>query len=513
MTNGNNTYATITPPNRTRSKSASTNTSKGLVTGKETDAAVKVKQKLKLDSRLEPIRDRIESQPQAIQDTLGDTAVAMLLATRKLRERRAGLVNMTRNVTSYPRSCNLKAKLAFPQDMKEDPQTQENVKVWDDYIQKTKDEMKKQVLKQGERTVEFLTEKRLDLFQTRVLTIAEGYFTWFAELEGLNEPPTLSNQAYGAVSIYCYFNSIGPGDRIFSYLFEEQDSLLKAFKLKYLTTASGTPLFSVAQLQDLTMILPNDFAPGSPLRLDADDPQNPREDDDERTITQGSQGAAAAPAIVAPPTPLPRDLGNVIYKVKDRLYDLIPILFVGLAESVETTQREQIANAKLEASLKTNKALDMAKIIDADMASQSIVAPENMTHLVNSLVDKRIETKGLQARKQLTKDAVKEARKKSLGGARVAKTPPSKQGNGGKRKGILRNVSFGSTPQPAKRAKKQNTRNPEADYEQLQQQRKTHNPYRTSSPSGRGFSPGRGRGHGRGRGASNRGRGRGRGRF
>ena len=53
----------------------------------------------------------------------------------------------------------------------------------------------------------------------------------------------------------------------------------------------------------------------------------------------------------------------------------------------------------------------MAKIIDADMAAQSIVAPENMTHLVNALVDKRFDTKGKQAQKQLTKDAVKEAQK------------------------------------------------------------------------------------------------------
>jgi len=317
------------------------------------------------------------------------------------------------------------------------------VKVWDDYIQKTKDEMKKQVLKQGERTVDFLTEKGLALLQDKVLTIAEGYFTWFAELEGLDTPPpTLSNQAYGAVSIYCYFNSISPSDRIFSYLFEEQDSLLKAFKLKYLTTTSGTPLFSAAQLQDLTMILPNDFAPGLPLRLDADNPQN-QQGDDNHTITQGSQGAAAAPPAAAPPTPIPRDLGNIIYKVKDQLYNLIPILFVGLAESVRTNQREQTTNAKLEASLKTNKALDMAKIIKADVAAQSIMAPENMTHLVNSLVDKQFDMKGRQAQKQLTKDAVKEAQKKSLGGARVAKTPPGKHGNGGKQKGILRNASFG----------------------------------------------------------------------
>ena len=100
----------------------------------------------------------IESQPTAIQDTLGDTAVAMLLATRKLRERRAGLVNLTRNVETYLRSCNLKAKLSYPQEMKDDPQTKDNEKVWDDYILKMKTEMKKQVLKQNERIVEYLEE-------------------------------------------------------------------------------------------------------------------------------------------------------------------------------------------------------------------------------------------------------------------------------------------------------------------------------------------------------------------
>jgi hypothetical protein len=55
------------------------------------------------------------------------------------------------------------------------------------------------------------------------------------------------------------------------------------------------------------------------------------------------------------------------------------------------------ANAKLEAVLKNKKALKMAKILDANMAAQSIVAPENMKHLMHSLVDQCIEMKGKQA--------------------------------------------------------------------------------------------------------------------
>jgi hypothetical protein len=95
----------------------------------------------------------------------------------------------------------------------------------------------------------------------------------------------------------------------------------------------------------------------------------------------------------------------------------------------------------------------MANILGNDMASQPIVAPENMATLVNSLVDKQIETKGKQAQKKLTQEAVKDARKKSLGEATVAKTPPGKHGNGSKRKNSFKTVSFGSTTPPTKQAK------------------------------------------------------------
>jgi hypothetical protein len=510
MTNGSNNTATITPQHSSASKSAP-KTSEGTHTGKGSDS--RIKKRLKLDSRLEPIRETIESQPIAIQDTLGDTAVAMLLATRKLRERRAGLVNMTRNVTAYPRSCNLKAKLAFPQEMKDDPQTQENATAWDSLILKTKDEMKRQVLKQNERIVEFLQEKRLALFHEKVLTIAEGYFTWFSELHGLETPPTLSHRAYGAASLYCFFNCIGPGDSIFGYLGSEQEALLSAFKKEFLTTTAGNALFTEKQLQDITMLLPDDYEPGTSRRLDSGSPNREiRDADPDQTMTANSQGAPTVTTTPVP-TPLPSDLEHVIYLVRTRIDLLVPKLFVELTTYVETSQRELTANAKLEATLSNKKALDIAKILDDDMASQPIVAPENMATLVNSLVDKRIETKGKLAQKKLTQEAVKDARKKSLGGAPVAKTPPGKHGNGGKRKSSLKAVSFGSTPPQTKRAKKFNTQHPQADYEQIRSQRHSPNPYRASSPSGRGFNPGRGRGRGRGRGASNRGRGRGRGRF
>jgi hypothetical protein len=120
------------------------------------------------------------------------------------------------------------------------------------------------------------------------------------------------------------------------------------------------------------------------------------------TVTQQTQGEQARTETETPaPTPLPRDLEHVIYKVKDTIYDLVPALFVDLVTStVETSQRELTANAKLEAALKNKKALGMAKIIEEDMAAQTIVALENMKTLVNSLVDLRmIKTKGKLAQK------------------------------------------------------------------------------------------------------------------
>jgi hypothetical protein len=74
--------------------------------------------------------------------------------------------------------------------------------------------------------------------------------------------------------------------------------------------------------------------------------------------------------------------------VQTRINFLVPKLFVDLTTSVKTSQRELTVNAKLKATLANKKALDMAKILDNDMASQPIVAPDNMPTLVNLLVDK-----------------------------------------------------------------------------------------------------------------------------
>ena len=85
----------------------------------------------------------------------------MLIITRKLHEKQAGLVNLTTNKALYCCSCNLKMKLSCPNKMKDAEITLENSKKWDKSIQLIKDEKKKQVVLPGERTLEFMQEKQI----------------------------------------------------------------------------------------------------------------------------------------------------------------------------------------------------------------------------------------------------------------------------------------------------------------------------------------------------------------
>ena len=211
-----------------------------------------------------------------------------------------------------------------------------------------------------------------------------------------------------------------------------------------------------------------------------------------------------------------------MYKVKEKLHDLIPELFLDLVLNVEMGQRELQANAKLEAALKKKKTLDLAKALEEDQAAQNVVAPENMKDLVNSLVDKRVDPQSRQKSKELLKAALKEARKKSTGGVKAANTSPGKHGHGGTQKGNSKQASSVKNKPPPKRAKKQNTTHPERDYREWERQQQNPNLYATNkqrtpsprgrSPSGRGYYPGRGRGQGQNQGGFSSGRGRGRGR-
>jgi hypothetical protein len=66
----------------------------------------------------------------------------MLLSMKFLRDKRAGFVNLTMNETLMPKSCNIQAKLVYPQEMKDDAKTRVNIQKWDDLIKKTREELK-----------------------------------------------------------------------------------------------------------------------------------------------------------------------------------------------------------------------------------------------------------------------------------------------------------------------------------------------------------------------------------
>jgi hypothetical protein len=528
--NGNGTLATITPPNRTGIMSETRHNSNDPTPGKGPDNKATKKQTLKLDARLEPICDAIELQPKAIHVTLSDTAITMLLVTRKLREKRAGLVNLTTNTDLYPCSANLLVKLDFPKELKDDEQTLENVKEWNDYVKHIKDELKKRIVKQGERTAKFYQEAHLKNFFKLILVIAEGLATWHGKIERVTNTP-LSTHAYGAVSIYCYFNTLDPRHELFTYLCEDQDLILKYFKQTYLTTASGKPLFSNKQLQDLSMLLPDAednhpaTPPASPLRLHIDiDPGNDGSSmvvppganttcAPVRLTTQPVQQQIATPATADdedPTPPVPPKMEMVVYKVKDVLSDLVPPFFLDLARTVDVTQAEKKANAKLKAVLRQTKTIDMAKLLEANLATQQTVTPENMAVLVNSLIDQRIQSQAKQNKKAL----LKTTRKKSLGGAKAAKTSPGKHNNGGKPNGILKSnkqVAFNPEWPLTKQPKRHNTSPPNANYNRLWTQCRTPNPYAnrpwtnnqlhyTPNTPGRGTGSGRGRGRGQNQG-------------
>jgi hypothetical protein len=104
-----------------------------------------------LDSRLKVICKVMDSQTTVIQTILSDTAVAsMLLAMKNICDKRVRFINLTMNETLIPKSCYIQAKLAFPQEMKDDAKTLENIHKWDDLMKRTREELKKQIIGQGE---------------------------------------------------------------------------------------------------------------------------------------------------------------------------------------------------------------------------------------------------------------------------------------------------------------------------------------------------------------------------
>jgi hypothetical protein len=147
--------------------------------------------------------------------------MGLLLAMQKLSSKRAGILAQRMNEYSFPRSVNIKAKLEFPLALKDEPQTIENLHQWNDYLGEVKKKSKVQVLTQSDRTCEFLHKERFGLFMEKIVAIAENYCAYHRQLEGGAEGAPLSDQAYGAAGVYCYYSRLPAGHEVFQYLGEK----------------------------------------------------------------------------------------------------------------------------------------------------------------------------------------------------------------------------------------------------------------------------------------------------
>ena len=122
----------------------------------------------------------------------------------------------------------------------------------------------------------------------------------------------------------------------------------------------------------------------------------------------------------------------------------------------------------------------MSKALEATLAAEPTVVHENMEGLIGQVVNKKLNEQRKQEEKQSLQKAIKEARKKSLGGGGLAKSrhaqTPRKHSSGGGPKKNSKRVTFdGSAKPPPKHARKITSPNPNQDYATHNRQRQ--NPY------------------------------------
>jgi hypothetical protein len=208
------------------------------------------KKKKQFDNRLAPVRELIKSQPPAIKSSLSDVAIRLLLGTQKLSYNRAGTLTQRMNEDSFPRPVNIKAKLEFPPALKDYPQTIQKLHQWNDYLDEVKKKLKVGVLAQSDHICEFLHKERSGLFMEKIVAMAKGYGVYHRQLEGAEGAP-LSNQAYGAGGVYCYYSRLPAGHEVFQYLGENKATSLAKVRAKYLVTADGSTAFHASQLLEL----------------------------------------------------------------------------------------------------------------------------------------------------------------------------------------------------------------------------------------------------------------------
>jgi hypothetical protein len=155
------------------------------------------------------------------------------------------------NKDSFSRSVNIKAKLEFPTALKDDAKTiVDNLIKWNEYLNKVKKKVKVQVLAQSNRTCEFLHKQRFGLFMEKIVAIAEGFGAYHCQLEGAEGTP-LSDQAYGAAGIYCYYSRLLACHKVFTYLGKDKKTTMAEVQAKYLVAVDGSNIFHASQLHEL----------------------------------------------------------------------------------------------------------------------------------------------------------------------------------------------------------------------------------------------------------------------
>jgi hypothetical protein len=467
MPNDNEGPATIAPTHRKRkAKSTSKPSSKRPPPAAPTDTAASNNKKQKqFDSSLAPIQKLIESQPPAIRSLLSDTAIGLLLATQKLSSKRSGILAQRMNRDSFPRLVNIKGKFEFPTALKDDAKTIDNLHKWNEYLNKVKKKLKVQVLAQSDWTCEFLHEQRFGLFMKKIVAITEGFGAYHRQLEGAEGAP-LSDQAYGAAGVYCYYSRRLACHEVFTYLGKDKKTTMAEVQAKYLVAADGSNIFHASQLRELsTFSITLEQAIATPTRLPPEvstpvrppghspmandksrNPLEPKEEEKEPD-PQPHNPYRRVDVPLAQPTPAetaaqkgigtePSDAqtleltGNarpVISRIINILFDLVPPLFLQISDSTMADQLVQKANAKLEARLKRKATLDMGQALDDSLAKEPTVAHENMEGLVQSIAQRQLKNEDKHKNNEIVKEALREARKQNFGRRKGPKNQTQKQ--------------------------------------------------------------------------------------
>jgi hypothetical protein len=428
----------------------------------------------------------------------------------------------------FPRLVNIKTKLEFPTALKDDAKTIENLRKWNEYLAEVKKKLKVQVLAQSDRTCEFLQEQRFGLFMEKNVSMAEGFGAYHHQLEGAKGAP-LSNQAYGAVGVYCYYNRLSAYLDVFSYLGEDKKKSMAKVKAKCLTAANGSSLFHASQLQELSrftvtadeVVATPQWLPlkvDAPLRPPGGSPMaseqslnrlEPEEEEKEpgpqphnpycgatvplaqETVPETPQNNTTEPS-GAQAQALTGNAQRVIQRICDILSGLVPPLFLQISNS--TTE---------EAALKKKATLDMGQALDESLAKEPTVAHKNMEGLIQSIVQGQLKNDQKRKKNEIVKEALKEARK-NLREEKRAKKPSATNSVMAKRK--KSNPKALRAPLSLRNMRKrQYSNDPDGDYARWQywQQKPYWNQGPRHTPTNsRYYPPGQGsfKGHGQDRG-------------